>query len=179
MDAREFAIKAHGDQKYGTEPYVVHLDGVVGVLKEFGYTDDETLAAAYLHDVLEDTKTEFSTLLGIFGSAVARAVLFATDELGPNRRLRKRDTYAAVIRDIAAWEERDERAPLSDEEWDAVPIGMRVKLADRIANIRSTLQDRGSLFHMYRKERKTFYLAYHSVGVCDAMWAEYDRLLES
>lgn len=32
--AREFAIQAHGDQRYGDRPYVEHLSAVVEVLDE-------------------------------------------------------------------------------------------------------------------------------------------------
>ena len=34
--ARSFAIAAHGDQTYGDEPYVFHLDAVVELLAPFG-----------------------------------------------------------------------------------------------------------------------------------------------
>jgi len=55
---RNFADKAHGDQKrkYTPERYIVHPVRVMETLKN--YTDDMAiLAAALLHDVLEDTKT--------------------------------------------------------------------------------------------------------------------------
>lgn len=55
---REFADKAHGEQKrkYAPERYIVHPERVAGILR--GYTQDiPLLAAAYLHDVLEDTET--------------------------------------------------------------------------------------------------------------------------
>ena len=53
---RGYAEKAHGDQKrkYSGQPYIVHPVAVMNLCKE--YTDDTaTLAAALLHDVLEDT----------------------------------------------------------------------------------------------------------------------------
>ncbi|MFA6234650.1 MAG: hypothetical protein WC824_10770, partial [Bacteroidota bacterium] len=53
--AREFAIKAHGDQKYGDQPYVVHLDAVKDLV--LGYNCDNLRRAtdgAFLHDILED-----------------------------------------------------------------------------------------------------------------------------
>jgi (p)ppGpp synthase/HD superfamily hydrolase len=52
--ARDFAIRAHGDQKYGSEPYVAHLDAVVAVLNEFGYSGDEYVCSGYLHDKQEN-----------------------------------------------------------------------------------------------------------------------------
>jgi (p)ppGpp synthase/HD superfamily hydrolase len=53
---KDFANKAHGDQKrrYTPDKYVVHPIRVMELCKE--YTNDVTvLAAALLHDVLEDT----------------------------------------------------------------------------------------------------------------------------
>lgn len=53
---RQFADKAHGDQKrkYSGQAYIVHPVAVMQICKE--YTDDTAvLAAALLHDVLEDT----------------------------------------------------------------------------------------------------------------------------
>ena len=55
---KEFADKAHGDQtrKYTPERYIVHPVRVMNILT--AYTDDTAvLAAALLHDVLEDTST--------------------------------------------------------------------------------------------------------------------------
>ena len=31
--ARAFAVQAHGDQRYGDEPYVVHLDEVAAIVR--------------------------------------------------------------------------------------------------------------------------------------------------
>lgn len=55
---REFADKAHGIQvrKYSGEPYIVHPLRVMEIVRQ--YNDDlPVLAAALLHDVLEDTST--------------------------------------------------------------------------------------------------------------------------
>lgn len=60
--ARAFATMAHSGQmrKDGKSPYIVHPERVVKTLQEAGVTDQEILAAAYLHDVLEDTKEDIS-----------------------------------------------------------------------------------------------------------------------
>jgi len=53
---KDFADKAHGDQlrKYTPDRYIVHPMRVMLICQE--YTDDsQILAAALLHDVLEDT----------------------------------------------------------------------------------------------------------------------------
>jgi (p)ppGpp synthase/HD superfamily hydrolase len=60
--AREFAIKAHGEQKYGEFPYSVHLDEVATIAKPYGESAE---IVAYLHDVIEDTSvTKKERLIG-------------------------------------------------------------------------------------------------------------------
>lgn len=57
-EIRDFADQAHGDQmrKYASERYIVHPVRVMEICAE--YTQDlPVLAAALLHDVLEDTET--------------------------------------------------------------------------------------------------------------------------
>ena len=51
-----FATEAHGKQvrKYTGEPYIVHPVEVMSIVKSV-VSDEEVLAAALLHDVVEDT----------------------------------------------------------------------------------------------------------------------------
>lgn len=92
--ARAFAIEAHGDQKrkYTGEPYVVHTQQVADIVQRAG-GDPCMVAAAHLHDVVEDTPTTIEQVREAFGPEVARLVLGMTDQvplsLG-NRRARKR-----------------------------------------------------------------------------------------
>jgi (p)ppGpp synthase/HD superfamily hydrolase len=173
--ARAFAIAAHGDQTYGkgeqARPYVAHLDEVAGVLRELAApAGDVGLAAAYLHDVVEDTGT---TAAGIeaafarFGADVAARLAaiaaFCSDEPGPNRKQRKAATYARMRRDVAA-------APA----W--IRDAVQVKLADRIANLRASHRENPALLEMYRRESAAFREALYLTGVCEPMWAEHDRL---
>ena len=72
--AREFAVSAHGDQKYGDQPYAVHLDDVSRTLAELGFSDDELQMIAMLHDVLEDTHASASEIAERFGVGVLEAV---------------------------------------------------------------------------------------------------------
>lgn len=75
--ARIFATAAHGaiDQKrkYTGEPYIVHPRDVVKVVQSVNHTP-EMLAAAWLHDVVEDTKVSLDMILSEFGDEVARLV---------------------------------------------------------------------------------------------------------
>lgn len=150
--AREFAIAAHGDQKYGSHPYAVHLDSVANVLMEFGVFEACLLRAAYLHDVLEDTRISRETLRDMYGEDTTSLVELVTDLPGANRSERHASTYPQIALN---------------------PKAVTLKLADRIANVRMC---DASLLAMYRKEYSEFVAAlkgkHHG-----AMWQELDRLL--
>lgn len=76
-DALEFARVAHGDQKYGDLPYMVHVEGVVELAKNFGLSYEETVVAA-LHDVLEDTSVRYVDLVNEFGIEITQTVAVLT-----------------------------------------------------------------------------------------------------
>lgn len=75
--AESFAKERHQGmiRKDGRTTYQDHLSGVVARLKNLGVTDDDILAAAWLHDVIEDTETSFDDIDSRFGSKVAVLVL--------------------------------------------------------------------------------------------------------
>jgi (p)ppGpp synthase/HD superfamily hydrolase len=78
--AAEFARTAHAGQvrRYTGEPYFNHAAAVAHLVAASG-ADEATIAAAFLHDTLEDTATTFNELLAAFGLEVATLVLEVTD----------------------------------------------------------------------------------------------------
>lgn len=93
--ASRFAIKAHGRldhrRKYSLDPYPVHLQAVADLVASVG-DDPEMIAAAWLHDTIEDTHATETELNERFGAAVARLVSELTDVSQPidgNRAIRK------------------------------------------------------------------------------------------
>jgi len=76
--AHEFASMAHGKinqrRKGSGEPYIEHPAGVVFLLKSWGVYDEETLAAAWLHDVVEDTESTLEDVRVEFGNSIALIV---------------------------------------------------------------------------------------------------------
>lgn len=85
-DARAFATRAHTGQfrKYSGEPYIVHPHAVVELLVPLGF-DPEVLAAAWLHDTVEDCDVEHADILARFGPRVHRMVMHLTDvSIGTN-----------------------------------------------------------------------------------------------
>ncbi|MCG8317223.1 MAG: HD domain-containing protein [Pseudomonadales bacterium] len=158
--AREFAIKSHGDQKYGESPYSVHLDAVAMIASKYGETA-ETIA--YLHDVVEDTKVQLSEIEECFGALVSEAVAILTDEPGNNRSSRKAKTYAKMA-----------------EVTGTAEIALIVKAADRLANIRACVaDDNRKLLEMYKAEHAAFKAAVFRSNICSEIWQEIDLLVEA
>lgn len=134
------AYSAHAAQQYGTDPYLVHLFDTYNVLLRFKHESPELLAAALLHDVIEDTPTNYRQVLEATSETVAEIVYACTDELGRNRKERKVRTLAH----LHAWTMQRGEAALT------------VKLADWIANVEAALREDLRKLQMYRKDWPEF-----------------------
>lgn len=134
--AREFAIQRHGSQrrKYENIPYHVHLDRVVALLHDYGYDAQHIIAAAYLHDTLEDTQTTLSELLSEFGTEVGELVYWLSDLEQGTRKNRKR---------MSAW--RLSRAPMEAK---------LIKLADFADNTPSIVEHDPDFARVYLAEKE-------------------------
>ncbi|WP_072392540.1 HD domain-containing protein [Hyphomicrobium sp. CS1GBMeth3] len=134
--ARAFAVEAHGAQrrKYEDVPYVVHLDRVVALLEEHGFNAPPLLAAAYLHDVVEDTSATMHDVFDAFGPDVAELVYWLTDAEQGNRRIRKI---------MSAW--RLSRAPIEAK---------LIKLADFADNTPSIVERDPAFAKVYLAEKR-------------------------
>lgn len=88
--ALQFATTRHAQQrrKYTDLPYITHLEAVVAILRDHDINDPTTLAAAYLHDVVEDTQTTIQELILMFGESVAELVYWLSDLEKGNRAAR-------------------------------------------------------------------------------------------
>ena len=84
LKAAEFAAHKHKDQRRkdaAASPYINHPIKVAKVISETGGVDDSVvLAAALLHDTIEDTQTSPEELEHEFGPAVRRIVEEVTDD---------------------------------------------------------------------------------------------------
>lgn len=134
-----FASNAHGSvnqvRKYSGQPYIVHPIAVANIVRGVNHTP-EMLAAAYLHDVVEDTPVTIEEVYAQFGNKVGELVGWLTDISKPsdgNRKVRK-----AIDRQHT-WE-----AP-----WDAQTI----KLADLIDNTKSIVVSDPNFARVYMKEK--------------------------
>jgi len=94
LKAARFAAEKHKEQRrkdVDGSPYIHHpLDVAVLLADEGGVDDPETLAAALLHDTLEETATTPEELAALFGETVAGIVQEVSDDKSQPKQLRKK-----------------------------------------------------------------------------------------
>lgn len=163
--AREWAIEKHGDQKYGkgpdAKPYAYHLGAVAAIAAPYGEVAE---VVAWLHDVVEDTRTTEEQVRAEFGDRIARLVAYLTDEPGESRAARKART-------------NEKLAAVPEEDW----IALVVKASDRLANLRESVKPGEKSEWMlvtYRDEHAAFREAAFRPGLCDGIWAEIDGIID-
>ena len=123
VEAGRTAQKAHDGQfRRSGEPYITHPVAVATIVAELGL-DAQTVAAALLHDAVEDTGLTLDAIESTFGEGVARVVDGVTklDRLQFNS---KEAQQAATIRKMLVAMANDWRVLL-------------IKLADRLHNMRT------------------------------------------
>lgn len=151
--ARSFALQHHGKQQYGSRPYIVHLDAVAELVRQYGET---AVVLAYLHDVVEDTDASLQDVEKTFGRLIADGVAVLTDEPGKNRQERKKKTYRKMAQVSGKTE-----------------IALVVKAADRLANMRACVADKKEkLLAVYRQEYPIFVQAVYRPRSCDKIWIQ-------
>ena len=122
-EAYELAVDAHHGARRRNDTDVDHPVAVAMLLEERGF-DDEVVAAALLHEVLEDTATERSEITDRFGPGVAELVRVMTEDAS-----------------IEPYEERkaEHRARVADYSTRAAAI----YAADKLAKTRALHHDEG------------------------------------
>lgn len=160
QEAASFAARAHRHQvrKDGQTPYVAHPFRVAMTIRDiFGCDDQAAIAAAILHDTIEDTTTDFDDLLGAFGEEVARTVAAMTK----NMALPEKEREAAYD------------AQLAKAGWRA----RLVKLADVYDNLMDTESKRPhKLDDMLDKCRRAVALARGDAGEHPVMRLAVERV---
>lgn len=128
--AKALALLAHRNQKYGDQPYFNHLADVVRRVKTITQ-DPEVIAAAWLHDTVEDTEVTIDEIKAKFGDNVA-AMVWAVTGIGANRA----EKMANAIEKIAQ-----------------TPGAELVKSADRLSNAQASKDEKKmSLYNRYKDE---------------------------
>ena len=123
LHATAFAADKHRSQRRKdaeASPYINHPVALAHLLAQAGICDTTVLAAALLHDTIEDTDATAEELTDTFGGEIAAVVLEVTDDKSLPKSARKRLQI-------------EHAAHLS------TPAKL-VKLADKICNLRDVSQ---------------------------------------
>jgi guanosine-3',5'-bis(diphosphate) 3'-pyrophosphohydrolase len=132
--ALAYAAARHENQRRknakGT-PYINHPIALLEILVTCGVTDGIVLAAALLHDTIEDTGATAEELTAQFGAEVAAIVVEVSDDKSLPKAERKR----LQIEHAAS----------------ASPRAKLVKLADKIANLRDMVTDPPAYWPLERR----------------------------
>jgi len=136
--ALQFATMAHEGQKrkYTGEPYINHPIAVAELVRSAGGTP-AMIAAAYLHDVVEDCGVSHSDIGAEFGGAVGTLVYYLTDAsigMTGNRKARKEIDRAKLAKAPAA--------------------AKTIKLADLIDNTKTISERDPEFWKVYREEKR-------------------------
>lgn len=136
LKAADFAAHKHRDQRrkgIDASPYINHPIDLANILRnEGGVTDPVILAAALLHDTLEDTETSWEELRGQFGEEIADIVAEVTD---------------------TKWLSKDARKRLQISKASHSSLRARaVKIADKISNLRDILANPPPDWPLERKQ---------------------------
>ncbi len=130
--AYEVAAEAHVGQVRKTgDPYITHPLAVAHMLAGYGL-DEQTLAAALLHDTVEDTNLTLSDLSMQFGDEIGRLIDGVT-KLDRVRYSNREQAQAATIRKMVVAMAQDVRVLI-------------IKLFDRLHNLRTV--------HALREEKQ-------------------------
>jgi GTP diphosphokinase / guanosine-3',5'-bis(diphosphate) 3'-diphosphatase len=148
FSALAFAAKKHANQRRKNKaaaPYIGHPIQVAQLLTEAGINNSSILAAAILHDTIEDTGTTYEELKVRFSEAVADVVVECTDDKKlPSAERKKRQVSEAPNKSHPA---------------------TLVKLADKLANLSDIMEDPPADWS--DAQRKGY--AMWSLAVCQAL----------
>jgi guanosine-3',5'-bis(diphosphate) 3'-pyrophosphohydrolase len=122
-EAYDFGAEKHqGQKRVSGEPYITHPVAVADILADLRL-DADTLVAAILHDVIEDTPTAKAEIASIFGQVVAELV-DGVSKLDQIQFKNRQEAQAESFRKMLLAMVRDIRV-------------IMVKLADRMHNMRT------------------------------------------
>ena len=165
-----FATSVHeGQLRKGTNiPYILHpleAASIVGTMT----TDDEIIAAAVLHDVVEDTDTTIEQVHELFGKRVAKLVTSESED--------KRENLSAQ----STWKIRKQET-LNHLKTAPVDVKM-ITLGDKLSNIRAIHRDYNKLGEKLwerfnQKDKNEHYWYYQSIADCLVELKDYQAYKE-
>ena len=165
-----FAIKAHeGQFRKGTQiPYILHpmeAAAIVGTMT----TDEEIIAGAVLHDVVEDTDTTVEDVICLFGKRIGCLVAAESEN--------KREDIPAE----ATWKIRKQET--LDHLITAPAEVKMITLGDKLSNIRAIYRDYqiigDALWQRFnQKDKNEHYWYYSGIAKCISELSNYQAYKE-
>lgn len=141
--AKEYAIKCHSETNhlYDGKPYEVHLAMVFRNAIQYSHLvpvgqQSNFLAAAWVHDVIEDCRQTYNDVLSATNKEVADLAYALTNEKGKSRKERANGKYYAEMR--------------------RTPNAVLLKICDRIANLTYSIDSGSRMAQIYAKENESF-----------------------
>jgi len=137
--ARIYAYKCHRDVNhwYDGKPYEYHLEMSFKEAEKYIYLIPNefqifVLIAVLCHDLFEDARQSYNDIKRNTNETVADIVYAVSDEKGKTREEKHNDKYYNGIRTISG--------------------ALFVKLCDRLANSKHSLEQKSTMFNKYKKE---------------------------
>ncbi|MCB1383103.1 MAG: HD domain-containing protein [Notoacmeibacter sp.] len=161
--AANFALMAHADgrRKDSGEPYANHLAEVAAHCAAARPEDGELVAAAWLHDVVEETAFTHDDIVALFGAPVASLVADVTDPDGLKGKARRERQVTHTL--------------------NCGPRVKLLKLADKVSNVEELIGLPANRFDLAGNERYLKW-ARRVVAVCRGvapdLEARFDRAAE-
>lgn len=139
--ALRLAATAHHDQrrKGSQAPYFTHLAGVALILARAGFDDENLLAAAILHDVVEDTPVTLDQLAADFPPAVIQLVAALSERKTDDSGNVAGTCGAPSTAALRPWEDR-KAEHLAQVRAASLPA-RAIALADKLHNLETMLHD--------------------------------------
>jgi (p)ppGpp synthase/HD superfamily hydrolase len=172
LDTRMYSFFLHRNQTYDGKCYLLehvdrvvmeilkHSDVIITACEMFGCTPMEIVQATYLHDTIEDCGVTFNDIKHEFGITVAELVYAVTNGMGRNRKERAKQPYSIMAT--------------------TTPCAIIIKLADRLANVKTKNVDKHSrMYLVYKGEFKEMYhMLYNESKYAISMWGKLAYLLQ-
>jgi (p)ppGpp synthase/HD superfamily hydrolase len=156
---------------YNNKPYLFHLEMVANNARKYlplnvdSKTREIVIAAAYLHDAIEDTRTTFNDIVTKFtpicgvedATSIAELVFAMTNNRGRNRKERSGGDYKPLLL--------------------KTPYGAFLKFCDRLANAEYSFKTESSMVKAYTKEHASFMSAFTPLPTdCSSIALKLDSL---
>lgn len=163
--AKQYAIKCHRETNHfrdGIHYDIAHLEPVVKYAEKYSYLVEleerkNFIAAAWLHDTIEDTRQTYNDIKKVTNEKIANLVYAVTNEKGKSRKERANEKFYSEM--------RSER------------YAVLLKLCDRLANVSYGIENKDGMVNMYVKDHKSFVQETFAPAYLDA-FIELENLME-